>query len=96
MKVIGLTGGIATGKSTVEKILENLGAKVIDADKVVHKLLNDENVKNEIRKYFPDAFDNEGNIDRKKLASIVFNDYEKREFLKIYYIQKSIKRLIGG
>jgi len=82
MKVIGLTGGIATGKSTVERILENLGAKVIDADKVVHKLLSDENVKNEIRQYFPDAFDNEENIDRKKLASIVFNDYEKKRVLE--------------
>jgi dephospho-CoA kinase len=82
MKVIGLTGGIATGKSTVEKILENLGAKVIDADKVVHKLLSDENVKNEIKQYFPDAFDNKGNIDRKKLADIVFNDYEKKRILE--------------
>lgn len=82
MKVIGLTGGIATGKSTVEKILENLGAKVIDADKVVHKLLSDENVKNKIRQYFPDTFDNEGNIDRKKLAGIVFNDYEKKKILE--------------
>jgi len=82
MKVIGLTGGIATGKSTVEIILENLGGKVIDADKVVHKLLSDENVKSEIRQYFPDAFDNEGNIDRKKLASIVFNDYEKKRVLE--------------
>jgi dephospho-CoA kinase len=82
MKVIGITGGIATGKSTVERILENLGTKVIDADKVVHKLLSDENVKNEIRQHFPDAFDNEGNIDRKKLASIVFNDYEKKKILE--------------
>jgi dephospho-CoA kinase len=82
MKVIGLTGGIATGKSTVERILENLGAKVIDADKVVHKLLSDENVKNQIRQYFPDVFDNEGNIDRKKLAGIVFNDYEKKRVLE--------------
>jgi len=82
MKVIGITGGIATGKSIVEKILENLGAKVIDADKVVHKLLSDENVKNEIKQYFPDAFDNEENIDRKKLASIVFNDYEKKRVLE--------------
>jgi dephospho-CoA kinase len=82
MKVIGLTGGIATGKSTVEKILENLGAKVIDADKIVHKLLSDENVKNQIRQYFPDAFDNKGNIDRKKLAGIVFNDYKKKKILE--------------
>jgi dephospho-CoA kinase len=82
MKVIGLTGGIATGKSTVEKILENLGVKVIDADKVVHKLLSNENVKNEIGQYFPDVFDSEGNIDRKKLARIVFNDYEKKRILE--------------
>jgi dephospho-CoA kinase len=82
MKVIGLTGGIATGKSTVERILENLGAKVIDADKIVHKLLSNENVKNEIGQYFPDVFDSEENIDRKKLAGIVFNDYEKKRILE--------------
>jgi Dephospho-CoA kinase len=96
MKVIGLTGGIATGKSTVERILENLGAKVIDADKVVHKLLSDENVKNEIRQYFPDAFDDEGNIDRKSWQVLCLMIMKKRKFLKICYIQKLIKRLIDG
>ncbi len=82
MKLIGLTGGIATGKSTVEKLLESLGAKVIDADKIVHFLLNQNYVKEEIKKYFPTVFDNEKNIDRKKLAQIVFNDFQKKKILE--------------
>lgn len=82
MKLIGLTGGIATGKSTVEKILESLGAKVIDADKIVHFLLNQDYVKEEIKKYFSTVFDNENNIDRKKLAQIVFKDFQKKKILE--------------
>ena len=36
---VGLTGGIASGKSTVDSMLENLGARIIDADAIVHRLL---------------------------------------------------------
>ncbi len=82
MKLIGLTGGIATGKSTVEKILENLGAKVIDADKIVHFLLNQDFIKEEIRKFFPNVFDDKNKIDRKKLAQIIFNDFQKKKVLE--------------
>ena len=39
MRVIGLTGGIACGKSTVSSILKSLGAKIIDADKMAHELM---------------------------------------------------------
>lgn len=81
MKVIGLTGGIATGKSTAEKILEELGAYVIDADKVVHFLYEKKEVLEEVKKYFPQAFIND-NLDKKKLASIIFSDSKKRKILE--------------
>ncbi|MEJ5172346.1 MAG: dephospho-CoA kinase [Hydrogenothermaceae bacterium] len=83
MKVIGLTGGIATGKSTVEEIFKKLGCYVIDADKVVHNLYKDEIIKKKIKDLFTDeVFDKDGEIDRKKLAQIVFKDTSKRKVLE--------------
>jgi dephospho-CoA kinase len=79
--VIGLTGGIGTGKSAAEKILEELGAYVIDADKIVHKLYERKEVLDQVKKHFPEAFIND-NLDKKKLASIIFKDNQKRTLLE--------------
>ncbi len=51
-KVIGITGLIGTGKTTVSQILEDFGAKVHDADKTVHKLYDDNDVLREISQHF--------------------------------------------
>ena len=79
MKVIGLTGGIGSGKSTMGAFFEELGATVIDADKVGHRLLvEDQGIKQSISDiYGRDVFDERGAVDRKKLAAIVFCDHEK-------------------
>ena len=82
MLKVGLTGSIGTGKSTVASIFKELGAYVIDADEVVHKLLKRKDIKEKIRKEFGDVFTPEGEIDRKKLASIVFNNPEKKKKLE--------------
>ncbi|SNZ07796.1 dephospho-CoA kinase [Persephonella hydrogeniphila] len=79
---VGLTGSIGTGKSTVSQIFKKLGAYVIDADKVVHKLLKREDIKEKIREEFGDVFTEEGEVNRKKLAKIVFNDKEKKKKLE--------------
>ncbi len=74
--LIGLTGNIATGKSTVAKMLEELGATVIDADALVHDLQRQGTpVYDDIVAAFgPGILDRAGEIDRKALGAIVFAD----------------------
>jgi len=84
----GLTGGIASGKSTVARFLEALGAKVIDADRVGHELLQPSNpVHNEVVAHFgPQVLAPGGQIDRGRLGSIVFADPERlRELTSIMH-----------
>ncbi len=78
MIVIGLTGGILTGKSTVSEMLAEKGAVIIDADKIGHEAYQPQTM---VWQEVVDAFGNDilkgnGEIDRKKLAEIVFNDPE--------------------
>ena len=78
MIVVGLTGGILTGKSTVSEMLGERGAVIIDADKIGHKAyLPHTQVWQEVVDAFGSCILKEGNeIDRKKLAGIVFSDPE--------------------
>ncbi|APV44597.1 dephospho-CoA kinase [Dehalogenimonas formicexedens] len=78
MIVIGLTGGIGSGKSTVGAMLKDLGAAFIDADKVGHRLLREDNdIKWAIVSAFGEGIlDANEAIDRKTLAGIVFCDPE--------------------
>ncbi len=78
---IAITGSIASGKSTVAKILRDEGITVFDCDKCAHELL-EANARcfDMIVKAFPDAVIS-GVIDRKRLASIVFNDTKKLRIL---------------
>lgn len=79
MKKIALTGNIGCGKSTVAKIFEELGAKVIDADEVIRSFYRKGHpiYSKVLEEFGEEILDSEGNIDRKKLADIVFNDREK-------------------
>lgn len=83
MLVVGLTGGIASGKSLVAKVFQDLGAHIIDADKIVHELLEPgQQAWEEVVKYFgPEIVFPDKTIDRRKLGAIVFNDAEKRAWL---------------
>ena len=78
MKVIGVTGGIGSGKSTVSKILSELGAKVVDADKIGHQcyLPGTETFQDVVTAFGREIVAKDGNIDRKKLGAIVFKDPE--------------------
>jgi dephospho-CoA kinase len=78
MIVIGLTGNIGTGKSTVREILAGLGATTIDSDTLGHELLdNNKKIFSELLDMFGQSILGEDNrIDRKKLADIAFRDRE--------------------
>ena len=78
MKVIGLTGGIASGKSTVAQFLKELGVVVIDADKVGHEVLSsDAEAKQEVVAAFGEGvLTPDGSISREKLGRIVFGNPE--------------------
>ncbi|OHS35832.1 dephospho-CoA kinase [Staphylococcus sp. HMSC62B09] len=79
-KVIGLTGGIATGKSTVSELLTALGFKVVDADIAARKAVaKGTKGLEQVRAAFGDsAITEEGEMDRKYIGEIVFNHPEKR------------------
>ncbi|MCH4461708.1 dephospho-CoA kinase [Staphylococcus haemolyticus] len=79
-KVIGLTGGIATGKSTVSELLTAFGFKVVDADIAARKAVaKGTKGLEQVRAAFGDsAVTEEGEMDRKYVGEIVFNHPEKR------------------
>ncbi|NLC73443.1 MAG: threonylcarbamoyl-AMP synthase [Ruminococcaceae bacterium] len=77
IKIIGVTGGSGVGKSTALSVMESTGALCIDCDAVYHELLNsDLSLQSELKEHFSDAFES-GNLSRKKLGSIVFNNPEE-------------------
>ena len=75
--IIGILGGIGSGKSTVAAEFAKLGCGLIDADKIAHKLLEKKEVKEKIIALFGPVLDSAGKIDHKKLADIVFADADK-------------------
>ena len=73
--VIGLTGGIGSGKSTVAAMFARLGAVVVDADEMCHHLLFHDEIKERVRRRFgPGVFSHDGEIDRRALAGLVFKN----------------------
>ena len=78
MKVIGLTGGIGSGKSTVSQFLVELGAVILDVDKVGHEAYkpNTEVWREVVAAFGRQALTPSGDIDRKKLGEIVFSNPE--------------------
>ncbi len=76
--IIGLTGNIGCGKSATAGIFEEMGAYVIEADRVGHLILKREEVKEELVELFGESIlDKEGKVSRKKLRGVVFKDKSK-------------------
>ena len=82
--IIGLTGGIGSGKSAAARHFSELGASVIDADQASREVVKkDQPAFSAIRDYFGDAIlKKDGSLNRPKLRTIVFKDVEKRKWLQ--------------
>jgi dephospho-CoA kinase len=76
-KIIGLTGGIGSGKSTVAGYFQELGVPVYVADTEAKKIMDQPDTIQEVQQIFDENVIFEGKLDRKKIASIVFNNAEK-------------------
>ncbi|MCP4510497.1 MAG: dephospho-CoA kinase, partial [Fuerstiella sp.] len=71
--VVGILGGIGSGKSSVVQSITGLNLLIVDADRIGHELLLNSDIKTQIRTAFSAAvFDDTGAVDRSKLAKIVF------------------------
>lgn len=83
MKVLGLTGNIASGKSSVAAMFEELGARIIDADEIARLVVEPgKPAWNEIIDRFgKEILETDNTINRKKLGDVIFNDEEKRRTL---------------
>jgi dephospho-CoA kinase len=83
MLIVGLTGGVASGKTTVSQILREEGAYLIDADRIARELVRPHTPAwNELTKVFgKEILQEDGSIHRKRLAAKVFSNPEQRNFL---------------
>jgi dephospho-CoA kinase len=95
MLKVGLTGGIASGKSTVSEIFASLGAKILDADEVAREvLLPGQPAWTRLRQVFGEEFFHpDGTVKRKQLRKLVFADPEKRRQLNAIVHPEVIKEI---
>ncbi len=97
MKIIGVTGGIGTGKSTVARMFEDLGGVVFDADRTVHRLMEPGGpIWKRVRTAFgPSALGADGRIDRKRIGEIVFRSPARLKVLS-RILHPEVRRSILG
>ena len=82
MKIVGIVGGIASGKSSAAKMFKEHGAVLLSGDEIGHQILGEpEIVKAAEERWGRSVIDQNGKIDRHRLASIVFSEKESREEL---------------
>jgi dephospho-CoA kinase len=83
MRVVGLTGGIASGKSTVARMLGELGARIVDADQVAREVVEPGQpaYRDIVEAFGGGVLQADGSLDRKRLGAIVFADAEQRQRL---------------
>jgi len=94
-RYFGLTGGVASGKSTVARMFEELGARIIDADRLTHELSRAPlpAYKEIVSRFGTEILDSYGEIDRKRLGPIVFSDAEKLRQLSAILHPRILERL---
>lgn len=84
MTRVGLTGGVASGKSTVSEILDELGAVVIDADVLAREVVakGTDGLREVLQAFGPGVLTDDGSLDRPAMGAIVFADAEQRRVLE--------------
>lgn len=87
--IIGLTGGVASGKSTVSSFFKNEGFNIINADSLVHAIYKKKPTIDFIRKYFPSVIKNDA-IDFKSLRKEFFEDKKHQELIE-QFIYKNLE-----
>jgi dephospho-CoA kinase len=81
--IVAVTGGIGAGKSRVAETFRRLGAHVIDADKIARRVVGEAEVRSELEREFgAEIFTDQGSLDRKALAELVFSDPGSRARLE--------------
>ena len=97
MKVIGITGNIASGKSTVARMFEALGARIIDADEIARIVVEpgEPAWKEIVGEFGKDILEPGGTIDRKRLGDIVFGDEARRKRLNEITHPRIMERIRG-
>jgi dephospho-CoA kinase len=95
VQVIGLTGGMGAGKSTVARVLDELGAYVIDADEVARQVVEPGTpaLAAIVEEFGDDVLDEDGALDRGAMAGIVFADQERVAALEAI-THPAIRRMI--
>lgn len=75
LHIVGLTGGLASGKSTVARVLAQRGARLLEADRIGHEILTEPEVRDELVRVFgASILDHQGEVDRAALGRVVFAD----------------------
>ena len=100
MKLVGVTGGVCSGKTTISALFGALGAKVINADAIVHKLYaSDRSVQRAVVKRFGADVLTRGKIDRTKLKTVAFREKKNLRALSaivhpkvIRHVEREIRR----
>jgi dephospho-CoA kinase len=95
--VLGLTGGIGSGKSTVAELFQNRGAEIIDADAVVHSILDRPSLRKRLVAAWGKEIQKRGRIDREALAKVAFRDLDSvRKLNEIVHpvVRKEVVRAI--
>lgn len=91
--VIGITGGIASGKSTISKILIGRHYKLIDCDQISRELTNEQEVIDVIRNTFGPEVITNGAVNRQKLGELIFGDKGKKQALEEIIHPRVIKKV---
>lgn len=93
MKIIGLTGGISSGKSTVSTIIKGGGFPLVDCDLISRELYEDKDFADGIISIFGTAVVSNGKLDKRKLSVLVFTDADKLKTLSKYIHPRIFKKV---